>query len=268
MLMVRQIRGTEFSLRVFSCGSHTIKYCQQCWFCDKSLLQVYLLFSLGNELSWSSCSAIWLTERPLFPCAWLSWVENYHFFGKWPGYHRKSICVTRSVTVLRNPHFIYVDESSHTHCWSHNCCFRLYSAMTTAGSLHWLWKTLFLARKALVNSRWPWRYSHSGWRMSTSPSDLGRSFCWAGRRRSCMRPVNDVYVEPTIDSSVRFVMELSTLYTQGHQWNYHVSLSMPHPSSDYTSGLFPLFFRVVTTESSPLYCSIKVNEGVSQMVYC
>lgn len=83
-----------------------------------------------------------------------------------------------------------------------------------------------------------------------------------------MRPVNDAYVVPTIDSSVRFVMELSTLYTQGHQWNYHISLSMPHPSSDYTSGLFPLFFRVVMTESSPLYCSIKVNEGVSQMVYC
>lgn len=44
MLIVRQIRGTEFSLRVFSYGSCTIKYCRQCWFCDKSLLQVYLLF--------------------------------------------------------------------------------------------------------------------------------------------------------------------------------------------------------------------------------
>lgn len=66
MLIVRQIRGAEFSLRVFSYGSRTIEYCQPCWFCDKPLLQMYLVFFLWNELSRSSCSAIWLTDHPPF----------------------------------------------------------------------------------------------------------------------------------------------------------------------------------------------------------
>lgn len=192
-------------------------------------------FFLWNELSWSSCSAIWLTDHPPFPCAWLSWVENYHFFGKWPGYHRTSICVTRSVTVLSNLHFIYGDKRSHKHCWSRSFCFRLHSAMTTAGSLHWLWKTLFWARKVSVNSRWPWRYSHSGWRMSTSPSDLARSWWWADRRHTCMRPVNDAYIELMIGSSVRFVIDGTIHHVHSRSWLVELPRKPKHAT--------PLFWR-------------------------